>query len=124
VDKRVDWLLETLDRLAELLDTEYAAIMSGDLQSLQAINELKASTFDELSSVGAVDVSQGVSSGEDGCVEWFQDDRISGKLTWCRGLNERNGRLIGERMSYIRRALPVLCGVRQEGRYSQSGKVY
>ena len=74
--------------------------------------------------VGAVDVSQGVSSGEDGCVEWFQDDRISGKLTWCRGLNERNGRLIGERMSYIRRALPVLCGVRQEGRYSQSGKVY
>ncbi len=103
-----------VDALHASLIEERLALDQGDAQALDAAGRTKGNLLDRIEKLDVerrqLDAAAGVDSLAD--PRWAP---TVDRLRECRGLNETNGRIVGQRMSHVRQALAVLSGEGPDG---------
>lgn len=120
----LDEMSGTTAQLIAVLDEEREALMSADAKALNRSGEAKQMLMRRLEQLDVERLHLSSTSPEaaqqmDGT--WRE---LLKSLATCRDKNQRNGALVGQRLTQVRRALSVLTGTdSQTGTYSQSGAV-
>jgi flagellar biosynthesis protein FlgN len=120
----LDEMGATTAQLIAVLDEEREALMCADAKALNRSGEAKQMLMRRLEQLDVERLHLGSTAPEaaqqmDGT--WRE---LLKSLATCRDKNQRNGALVGQRLTQVRRALSVLTGTdSQAGTYSQSGAV-
>jgi flagellar biosynthesis protein FlgN len=120
----LDEMSATTAQLIAVLDEEREALVCADAKALNRAGEAKQMLMRRLEQLDVERLHLSSTSTEaahqmDGA---WQD--LLKSLAACRDKNLRNGALVGQRLTQVRRALSVLTGTdAQVGTYSQNGAV-
>jgi flagellar biosynthesis protein FlgN len=120
----LDEMSATTAQLIAVLDEEREALMSADAKALNRSGEAKQMLMRRLEQLDVERLHLGSTSPEAAQQMDNAWRELLKSLANCRDKNQRNGALVGQRLTQVRRALSVLTGTdSQAGTYSQSGAV-
>ena len=120
----VDEMSAATAQLVIVLDEEREALNSADAGALNRAGEAKQMLMRRLEQLDAerLHMSSASAHGAQEVQPAWGD--LLKTLTTCRDKNQRNGALVGQRLSQVRRALSVLTGSGNDtGIYSHSGEL-
>jgi flagellar biosynthesis protein FlgN len=121
----LDEMSATTAQLIAVLDEEREALMSADAKALNRSGEAKQMLMRRLEQLDVERLHLGSTSPEAAQQMDSAWRELLKSLASCRDKNQRNGALVGQRLTQVRRALSVLTGTdSQAGTYSQSGAVH
>ena len=120
----VDEMSAATAQLVIVLDEEREALNSADANALNRAGEAKQMLMRRLEQLDAERlhiVATSAHAAKEVQTAWGD---LLKTLTTCRDKNQRNGALVGRRLSQVRRALSVLTGSGNDsGIYSHSGEL-
>jgi flagella synthesis protein FlgN len=120
----IDEMTGSTQQLILVLDEERLALSTADAEALNRAGEAKQMLMRRLEQLDAERQQLAAASphaAQEVQASWSQ---LLGALTICRDNNLRNGTLVGQRLSMVRRALAVLTGQDNDsGTYGRSGTV-
>ncbi len=118
----VDDMSAATKQLIIVLDEERAALNSADASALNRAGEAKQMLMRQLEQLDAERLHMSATSTHAALTAQPAWNALLKALADCRDKNQRNGALVGQRLSHVRRALAVLTGNGNEaGVYSYSG---
>ncbi|MET0331014.1 MAG: flagellar protein FlgN [Dyella sp.] len=118
----IDEMTASTQQLIQVLDEERLALSTADAEALNQAGEAKQMLMRRLEQLDAE--RQQLSTASPQAAQEVQDSwtQLLATLTICRDNNLRNGTLVGQRLSMVRRALAVLTGQDNDsGTYGRSG---
>jgi flagella synthesis protein FlgN len=120
----VDEMSAATAQLVIVLDEEREALNSADAGALNRAGEAKQMLMRRLEQLDAERLHMSAASANGAKeVQPAWGDLLK-TLTTCRDKNQRNGALVGRRLSQVRRALSILTGSGNDtGIYSNSGEL-
>lgn len=121
----LDEMSATTTQLVTVLDEEREALNCADAKALNRAGEAKQMLMRRLEQLDAERVhlcSTSIEAARQVEPDWRE---LLKSLATCRDQNQRNGTLVGQRLSQVRRALSVLTGNEQQtnGTYGQKGEL-
>lgn len=120
----LDEMSATTAQLITVLDEESEALHSADAKALNRAGEAKQMLMRRLEQLDVERLHLSNTSTEAAQQTDAAWRELLKSLATCRDKNERNGALVGQRLTQVRRALSVLTGTEtQTGTYSQNGAV-
>ncbi len=109
-------------QLIHVLDEEREALNGADAKALNRAGEAKQMLMRRLEQLDVERLhlcSTSADAAQQVDTQWRQ---LLASLAVCRDKNQRNGALVGQRLTQVRRALAVLTGTdAQSGTYGQNG---
>jgi flagella synthesis protein FlgN len=120
----LDEMSATTAQLITVLDEEREALNSADAKALNRAGEAKQMLMRRLEQLDVERLH--LSSTSSGTAQQMEANwrELLKSLATCRDKNQRNGALVGQRLTQVRRALSVLTGTdAQAGVYGQNGAV-
>ncbi|RDS81880.1 flagella synthesis protein FlgN [Dyella psychrodurans] len=121
----LDEMSATTAQLITVLDEEREALTSADAKGLNRAGEAKQMLMRRLEQLDVERLHLSNTSTEAAQQADGAWQELLKSLATCRDKNLRNGALVGQRLTQVRRALSVLTGTdAQAGTYSQNGAVH
>ncbi|GLQ99949.1 flagella synthesis protein FlgN [Dyella mobilis] len=118
----LDEMSATTAQLITVLDEERDALAGADAKALNRAGEAKQMLMRRLEQLDVERLHLCSTSAEAASQAEPSWRELLKSLATCRDKNLRNGTLVGQRLTQVRRALSVLTGTdAQTGTYSQSG---
>jgi flagella synthesis protein FlgN len=118
----LDEMSATTAQLITVLDEEREALNVADAKALNRSGEAKQMLMRRLEQLDVERLHLCSTSAEAAQQVETQWQELLKSLTVCRDKNQRNGALVGQRLTQVRRALAVLTGGdAQTGTYGQNG---
>ncbi|HKT28001.1 flagellar protein FlgN [Dyella sp.] len=118
----LDEMSATTSQLITVLDEEREALNVADAKALNRSGEAKQMLMRRLEQLDVERLHLCSTSTEAAQQVETQWQELLKSLTVCRDKNQRNGALVGQRLTQVRRALAVLTGSdTQTGTYGQNG---
>jgi flagella synthesis protein FlgN len=118
----LDEMSATTAQLITVLDEEREALNVADAKGLNRAGEAKQMLMRRLEQLDVERLHLCSTSSEAAQQVETQWQELLKSLTVCRDKNQRNGALVGQRLTQVRRALAVLTGSdAQTGTYGQNG---
>lgn len=118
----LDEMSATTAQLIHVLDEEREALNCADAKALNRSGEAKQMLMRRLEQLDVERLHLCSTSAEAAQQVDTQWRELLKSLTVCRDKNQRNGALVGQRLTQVRRALAVLTGTdAQTGTYGQNG---
>ncbi len=121
----LDEMGATTAQLITVLDEEREALNSADAKALNRAGEAKQMLMRRLEQLDVERLHLSNTSSEAAQQMESTWRELLKSLATCRDKNQRNGALVGQRLTQVRRALSVLTGTdAQTGTYGQNGAVH
>ncbi len=120
----LDDMQQAVTGLADVLEAEAEAIRGADVEALDRAGERKQGLMHQLEKLDAerIPLAQGAAPDPARDARW---QRVLDGLRQCRELNQRNGSVVGQRLSHVRQALSILTGRSSDASvYGRSGTMH